>query len=755
MFRLHLVLAAAIAVLAPFSAPMTFPSARGAALAQQPDLQDGDLLVGVHDGRGAIVRIRAGVAARYCISQQNQQEPMYFDTPKEVAIDSQGDVFFLAYMSTPASPASLGPYGLWRCSAMGEPPELIGAFGTNPAFDHPRPLGDRPVKWAGGLHIKRAAGVNLTTGQAATTEWLVFVVADSNDGHRDTIAYNPSLGTWADDGLMGDPIQPLPAAGYYQFDMINGGAGGDNYTVSAAGNAMKVVAEPVSVEFDIAGVLTVKLAFQGVRELIGAAVDDLTVPAADSHDCLVGLPGTPRNAFGTINGMSGITQLAWTDRLVMQSDSFGMGHPFIPFDNMWLFNINPFDDAGSLYVWPPDCSIRPKLMFTPWHPFNSYNDAAGLPRSVDVMAPGGTAGTQRLDGRVIGIGPSQNVVVLASGLNAAPYVNPTGIDVYPGYQPSVAGLSMFVKIESPVTVLITDAAGRRLGIDPATGSPVNEFGDAAFDSETDEPRIYGLRHPADGEYRIDTVGTGAGPYHVTVFAVNHATLEVSAAQFAGQAVEGSQATLPFSIDEAGHVTESWDDPEPPVTDDTPPLVVGSMSHAPNGSGWHNSQVTVVWAVSDPESGISESIGCGEVTVSHDTAGVTLSCTAKNGAGLAKSQSMIIKLDSTPPAISCSSNPASLWPPNHRLVTVMASVDISDAGAGAPRFILKSVASNEGDASDASGWTTGTADLTGLLRAARSGGGDGRVYMLEYLASDLADNTAVCTTQVVVPHDRRK
>lgn len=834
MIRMQIALAVALAAIAAPGMEMTLVSAPPAALAQEPELQDGDLLVGVHDGRGAIVRIRAGVATRYCISQDNHGERMYFDTPKEVVIDSRGDVVFLAFMSTPAAPASLGPYGLWRCSALGQPPELIAAFGTRPEFDHPRPLGDRPVKWAGGLHIKRAAGVDLDDGTASTTEWYVFVVANGGDAHRDTIAYNPSTGAWAEAGFMDDPLQPSPAAGYYQFDMINGGFAGDNYTVSAAGNAMKVISEPISIEFEIGGVGIAKLAFQSVRELVGAAVDDLTVPNADGHKCVADLPGTPRNVFGTVNGMSGIHQLAWPGRLLMQSDSFGMGHPFIPLANMILFNLDPFDDVDSLYLWPMDCSVRPKLLFTPWHPFNSYNDAAGIPRSADVIAPGGTAGTQRFDGRVIGIGPSQDVVVLASGLNAAPYVNPTGIDVYPGYQPSVAGVSLFIRIDSPVTVATTDAAGRRLGIDPATGEAVNDFGEGAFDSQTTEPHIYGIRRPADGDYRIEAVGTGTGPYHVTVFGVNHATRAVSRTTFSGDASPGAAATHVFAITAGGEVT-GGDEPEPPVADSTPPLVSASVSAPPNLHGWHNSQLTVVWSVSDAESGIAHSLGCHDVTLADDTPGVTLTCTASNGAGLQASESVTVKLDRTAPAVSgtrmpaanafgwnnsdvtvtfscedalsgvdetsvtgaatlsaeganqsaagscvdragnqahavvdginidttapsvsCSANPPLLWPPNHRLMPIDVTVDVSDAGAGSGGLTLIGVTSNEGDVeADAQGWTRYAADTSGLLRSSRAGGGSGRIYALAYAATDRAGNAQTCSALVSAPHDRRR
>jgi len=598
-------------------------SPRATVLAQEAELQDGDLLVGVHDGRGAIIRIRAGQAITYCESQQNHHEPMYFDTPKEIVIDRHGDVIFLAHLSTPTGLASLGPFGLWRCDHLGAVPELLGAFGSDPAFDHPRPLGDRPVRWAGGLHIKRSAGVNLDRGEAATTESIVFAVADGGSEHRDTIAFYPDVGSWSEFGNSDDPFQ---GGGYSQFDMINGGSGIDNFTISSAGNGMKVVNEPVAVEFEIAGFLQAKLAFQRVQELVGAEVDDLTVGNADSHECLIPLPGTPRNIAGTINGMTGINALGWVDGegLVMQSDSFGMGHAFIPKINMALFNIMPDDDNEARYVRPSDCAIRPKLPFRPWHAFNSYNDPSGLPREVDVLAPGGGAGTQTFDGRVVRVGQGDNVTVLASGLNAAPFVTPMGIDVYPGYRPTVAGLSVFIRIDSPVDVLITDASGRRIGVDPATGEHVNDFGDAGFDSETAEPHIYGIRQPSPGGYRIDTIGTGTGPYTVTAFGVNLGTSAVTRTAFTGTAAPGSQSDHEFDLDEQGVVTV-----ETPVDTEPPSIAVhADISAAPTSSAGATVPFTPPTATDN--SGVV-SVACAPASGSLFPIGTTtVVCTATDG-----------------------------------------------------------------------------------------------------------------------------
>ena len=50
--------------------------------------------------------------------------------------------------------------------------------------------------------------------------------------------------------------------------------------------------------------------------------------------------------------------------------------------------------------------------------------------------------------------------------------------------------------------------------------------------------------------------------------------------------------------------------------------------------------------------------------------------------------------------------------------------------------------------DVQGWTVGTDDRTGQLRAERYG--TARVYTLTYRATDQAGNTATCAARVTVP-----
>jgi hypothetical protein len=124
-----------------------------------------------------------------------------------------------------------------------------------------------------------------------------------------------------------------------------------------------------------------------------------------------------------------------------------------------------------------------------------------------------------------------------------------------------------------------------------------------------------------------------------------------------------------------------------------------------------------------------------------------------------------ELDTTPPSVSCSVSPSTFRLPanNHKLVTVKASVTVTDntGGSGPNGFTLVSVSSDQDDSglarddvpNDIQGWTLNTADIEGQLRAERYG--TDRVYTLTYQGKDKDGNTANCTATVTVSKPTKK
>ena len=114
------------------------------------------------------------------------------------------------------------------------------------------------------------------------------------------------------------------------------------------------------------------------------------------------------------------------------------------------------------------------------------------------------------------------------------------------------------------------------------------------------------------------------------------------------------------------------------------------------------------------------------------------------------------LDTTRPWITnISVDPASLWPPNHKMRNVKVSYDAGDNCETVTTSLT--VSSNEpldslGDGDTETDWEVLNDHLV-KLRAERSGIGSGRIYTITITATDASGNTSTATVDVNVPHDR--
>lgn len=142
--------------------------------------------------------------------------------------------------------------------------------------------------------------------------------------------------------------------------------------------------------------------------------------------------------------------------------------------------------------------------------------------------------------------------------------------------------------------------------------------------------------------------------------------------------------------------------------------------------------------------------------------------AKRGLGIGASEGSTLSVadgvesfvaDDVPPVISnVSVDPATLWAPNHKMVDVTVSYDVTD-GCSRTNAVTTtlSVTSNEPVGSNEQGDVNGDWEVVNdhlvRLRAERLGAGTGRIYTITITATDGDGNSSTATVTVTVPRDQ--
>lgn len=213
-------------------------------------------------------------------------------------------------------------------------------------------------------------------------------------------------------------------------------------------------------------------------------------------------------------------------------------------------------------------------------------------------------------------------------------------------------------------------------------------------------------------------------------------------------------------------------PAPVNVDLVPPVASITTTPPANGHGWINtSPVTVNLSATDSGSGVEQLrywVNNGPVTVAAaSNASTHISGAGTNSVGLrvldnagniSTLASLAVNIDLTPPALSISASPSSLWPPNGKMVPVTVSGSITDTFSGVdPNSAAFAVVDEYGTVQPngrVSVGPGGSYSFTVMLQASRSGNDlDGRQYQVTVSAKDLAGNVGSATTTVTVPHDQ--
>jgi len=142
---------------------------------------------------------------------------------------------------------------------------------------------------------------------------------------------------------------------------------------------------------------------------------------------------------------------------------------------------------------------------------------------------------------------------------------------------------------------------------------------------------------------------------------------------------------------------------------------------------------------------------------------TISLWANDGVNqTVNAQIHISVTDTSMPILAPAPDQNILWPPNHKMVTVVIQANARDNSGGAV-LLSALVFSNEpqnglGDGDVSPDWTEPVIDqvngvITLQLRAERSGSGNGRIYTVRITATDTSGNSSYGDVNIIVPHDQ--
>jgi len=166
----------------------------------------------------------------------------------------------------------------------------------------------------------------------------------------------------------------------------------------------------------------------------------------------------------------------------------------------------------------------------------------------------------------------------------------------------------------------------------------------------------------------------------------------------------------------------------------PPSITLHVSGVQGDDGWYRSDVNVSWTVSDP-TGISTSSGCEPQTLTSDTAGTPLTCSASNRAKppVSNSVTVTIKIDRVAPRVS----DVSVTPGDGQNVLRWRSTSHSDTTR-----IVRTPRRGKGTSATFKSLHGGSFTDTGIE--------NGREYVYTLFSRDLAGNHSKSVTVLALP-----
>jgi hypothetical protein len=298
---------------------------------------------------------------------------------------------------------------------------------------------------------------------------------------------------------------------------------------------------------------------------------------------------------------------------------------------------------------------------------------------------------------------------------------------------------------------------------------------------SDPPQTVTLNELRSGHYRFEIIGTGDGPVTITTNGyrgdkpneerINQIveTFTIAKDDVWEADVVVSSLVGPLTIDMVNAFCYPFANAGLDQTVSADDNCMASVTLSGSGStdcdsslGTNDDIVSFEWYEEEASLGSGETLVAGFPLGTHT---VTLEVT--DSQGNTNSDEVIITVeDTTPPEISVSVSPDTLWPPNHKMVLITPTITATDNCDPDPDVTLISITMNEGeetntfdpnyDSTQGDGHTINDIHVDEYgniyLRAERAGKGSGRIYTIIYTATD-SGNSATTSATVTVPHNQ--
>ncbi|MFA7003673.1 MAG: PKD domain-containing protein, partial [Verrucomicrobiia bacterium] len=282
-------------------------------------------------------------------------------------------------------------------------------------------------------------------------------------------------------------------------------------------------------------------------------------------------------------------------------------------------------------------------------------------------------------------------------------------------------------------------------------------GSASYDVDSDSISYSWLQ--TDGPTVILSDATAAKPFFVAPLVGSAgATFTFELTVDDGLAADTDSVTV--KIENANHPPTANAGPDQTVNENGTVTLDGIGSNDPDGDS-----LTYLWVqTSGPEVLLSDASAAKPTFIAPSVApgGVELvfDLVVSDGLGGTAIDSVtitVLNVIDPPVAELARANPDSLWPPNHKMVPV-SIVGVTDPNNNKVTITILAVTQDEPVNGLGDGDTGPDAIIQGdkmLLRAERSGDGNGRVYHISFIADDGDGGTCAGTVKVSVPRDRRQ